>query len=387
MITQGWVRITAWAAGLVAAAAVFYIIHLLYVPFFKPILDVLLPFSVAVALALLLDPTIQRLTRRGIPRPLATALVAIIFIATFVILAIFLIPILIYQAKELANNWTDYTVAAQKYINDLMVQNEGLLRRFHLPTTMPELTSTLSTQAQDATGNALAWFGALLGRIASNAFWLIIIPITTIFILMDADKFKAKTLLLVPIKYRESTAELANSIGRVFGAYIRGLLTLAAMYGTACGIAIALWGVPYAVILGAAAGVLSLVPYIGTITTLLLVALVTLVTKSANPIQALWVTLTILALNQLFDNIVNPKLVGKAVGLHPALAILALLIGASMFGIVGMILAVPVAASIQIVVLEFYPELKKPEETERKRRLSIWTRLFGRLARKPAKSD
>ncbi|MEN6519913.1 MAG: AI-2E family transporter [Armatimonadota bacterium] len=380
MITNSWVRITAWAAGLLAVAAALHIIQLSYLPVIKPVLDVLLPISIAFVLALLLDSTIDRIQKRGISRGAAVGIVALAFVAIIVISAVFLIPALIDQAKELGLNAPGYTRDAGVYINRFMSEHRSLLERVHLPTTMEGISTRYGSQIEKVAAASFSRVGTWLGGLLSSIVWLVIIPIVTIFLLIDIDKIKAKALLLAPERHRERTASLASSVGRVFGAYIRGLLTVSVLYGIACGVVIWALGVPYAVILGAAAGVLSLVPYIGTISTVILVGTVAMV-ASGNPVMGIWAALAILVMNQAFDNAVTPKIVGKAVGLHPALSIISLLIGARMFGFIGMIISVPVAASIQILVLEFYPPLRGPEEEEKPKKPSLFTR-FGNLLKK-----
>ncbi|MBI2843468.1 MAG: AI-2E family transporter [Armatimonadetes bacterium] len=366
MITNSWLRITAWAAGLLAAAAVLNIISVLYQPVIRPVLQILLPFSVAVALALLLDPTIDRLERRGLSRGASVAGVSLIFLLVFAAIGILLVPVLVSQAMELADNLPHYYREASKQVSNIVSRYSAVLERFHAPTTLQEFYQRYSGRLQSAASDAIGGAGRMLSGLVSKSIWLVLIPILTIFLLIDIDRLKEKSLLLVPAKHRQRTAALAGSVGRVFGAYIRGLITVAVLYGAACGVAIAAWGVPYSVMLGAASGVLSLVPYIGTISTIVLVGLVALVSRPQSPLDAALVALTIFAINQLFDSVTGPRIVGKAVGVHPVLAIFALLVGGQLFGIVGMVLAVPVAASLQIVILEFCPELRGPKEKPKK---------------------
>lgn len=379
MITSSWMKVTAWAAVLVAVAAGLYIVSVAYEPVLRPILNVLLPFSVAVALALLLDPMLTRLERRGLARWLSVTIIAAIFLSAVVVLAVFVVPAVARQADELASNLPEYYKHAESYLDDFAQNNSGLLRRFHLPTTAKAITAAVTSQAQTAVTHSFSNVKNILAELIGKAIWIVLIPIITVFLIADMDTVKRKALLLVPAEQRERTGELASSIGRVFGAYIRGLLSVAFIYGIACGVALAIWGMPYSVLLGAVAGVLSLVPYIGTISTLFIVALVAFVSNADHPLTALWVAVTILIINQLSDNILSPRVVGKAVGLHPALAILALLIGGAMFGLPGMILSVPIAASIQLIILEFYPPLRGPdEEPQEPEKPSILSRIFRR---------
>jgi len=120
MITNSWIRITAWAAGLVAVAAALHIIQLLYMPVIKPVLDVLLPLSIAFVLALLLDPTIDWIQNKGISRGAAVGLVAVIFVGVIIVSSIFLIPVLIDQAKELGEDVPKYTREVEAYVDALM---------------------------------------------------------------------------------------------------------------------------------------------------------------------------------------------------------------------------------------------------------------------------
>lgn len=383
MVTNSYYRALTWAAVLLSIAAGLYIVSILYNPLIRPILQVLLPFSIAVVLALLLDPAITWMSQRGLSRGTAVALVIFLFLLTVVILAMVLIPVLIRQASELSDNAPKYVSTAQVQATRFMQSNQALLRRLHLPTNMQAINKLVSQQAPAVLSESFKNVGGILQSIISTAVWFVLIPIITVFLLPSMDQLKRKALLFVPEKHRSHTQIILASVGTVFGSYIRGLLTVALIYGFACGIAIRLWGVPYAAILGALAAGLSLIPYIGTISTLILVALVTVVSESAmptgNPMKAVWVALTILALNQIFDNLLSPKLVGRAVGIHPALAILALLVGGQLFGLVGMIISVPVAASIQLLVIEFYPQLKDKDQETKPSKPPFLTRSVAKL--------
>jgi len=370
MITNSWVRITTWAAVLVAVAAALHIVQLLYEPVLNPVLEVLAPVFIALALALLLDPVIDKLETFGLNRSIAVCAVAVLFLAVIIVLVAFLIPSVVTQAKGLADDMPEHYQKAERYVNNYMADHKGLLKRFNLPTTVEGVSSRYKEQIQSTGTSLLAWVGNTLSELLSRAIWVIIIPVLTLLFLIDIDRIKAKALLLFPERHRERTASLANSAGSVFGAYIRGLVTVAILYGIACGIVIAVFKVPYALMLGVLAGILSLVPYIGATITVVLVALVALVSHN-NLGFALLVAIVLVGLNAVFDYLVSPRTVGKAVGIHPALAIVALLVGGVLFDFVGMILAVPVAASVQIIVLEFYPPLKGPVQTSQPAKRSI----------------
>jgi predicted PurR-regulated permease PerM len=223
--------------------------------------------------------------------------------------------------------------------------------------------------AQIGTGVSLAT--GFITANASRALWIILIPIIAFYFLMDIDRMRRKATLLIPESIRPRAMDVLSRVGVVFSGYVRGLLIVCLMYGIVTTIVLSLLHLKYGIILGLLAGVLYAVPYLGAMVTMLLVFLVGLATYPHGVSQAIWPTLAMIVLNQLiFDPVITPKIIGKSVGLHPVLSLFALLAGGQLFGLVGMILAVPVAASIQEVVFEFCPQLKadpKPAKTKKTR--------------------
>ncbi|MDI6827371.1 MAG: AI-2E family transporter, partial [Armatimonadota bacterium] len=202
----------------------------------------------------------------------------------------------------------------------------------------------------------------------SKAIWLVLIPLSAFYFLNDIERIRRKSALLIPKQYRERVIEVASRVGRVFSSYVRGLIVVCLLYSIGTTIILMIIKLKYGIILGLLAGVLYAVPYIGAITITLLVFLVGLATYQHGAFaHATLAGLLMIALNQTFDLGITPRILGKSVGLHPILSLMALLAGGKLFGIVGMILAVPVAASIQEIVFEFYPELKVKEVDRRKR--------------------
>jgi predicted PurR-regulated permease PerM len=121
--------------------------------------------------------------------------------------------------------------------------------------------------------------------------------------------------------------------------------------------------VQYSILIGLFAGILYAVPYVGASSTALLVFLVALATHNDNSLHAAWVPpIAVLINNQAFDLFISPRILGKSVGLHPVLSLFALLAGGQLFGLAGMVLAVPIAASIQEIIFEIYPLLRKSTE-------------------------
>lgn len=237
------------------------------------------------------------------------------------------------------------------------------------PVKLPRNLDSITTQYSDQLAQALK---VTAGRAASiviggvsSLLSVVLVPIIAVYILADIDRLRARLLFLLPDRVRVQALTYAQDVGGVFGNYVRGLFTVCALYAGAA--MVALLGVSvafpalrgYALLLGFASGLLYAVPYVGALTTVLLSAIVCVATGSGT--TALLVSVgVLLALNQVFDNVIMPRVVGGGVGLHPILALFALLLGGTLFGLWGMLLSVPVAASIQVVLFRIFPKLAAP---------------------------
>jgi predicted PurR-regulated permease PerM len=209
-------------------------------------------------------------------------------------------------------------------------------------------SARLRDTLQHASELALAW--------AQNLIWFIVVPVLAFYTLNDFHRIYAKIVLLVAPRHRPFATNLIAEISAVFAKYLRGLALLCTMLGIS--IALLLWALhnPYWQLLGLLGGLLYAIPVVGSLFTLCLVVLVTLVTGS--PQQALIAGGSLLLLtNGLFDQVITPRVLGRQVGLHPILTILALLIGYQVWNIPGMLVAVPLAACVQTVVVHLVPKL------------------------------
>lgn len=358
---------TRWytVAAVVAATAVL-------LAFLYAVRNQLPPFLIAFAVAWLLDPVLDRLQRRGVRRFVAVLGIYGVFLIVFVAGIFYLVPAVIDQAKQFGEDFPRYSLLFQKYASGLMSHHHDTLIRLKLPTTVQEVFSKYGDQLNAQVGVGVNAATRFITSTLSKALWIVLIPIIAFYALMDIDRMRKKAVLLIPEAARPRATEVLSRVGTVFSNYVRGQVVVCILFGVATTITLEVFGLKYGIILGLLSGVLYAVPYLGAIVTTLLVFLVGLATYPHGVSQAIWPTVVTWALNQLiFDPIVTPKVVGKSVGLHPILSLFALLSGGQLFGLVGMILAVPVAASIQEVVYEFCPQLKpdpKPARRLRKRR-------------------
>jgi len=362
-----------WYHILALAAAIAIIFTFLYL-----VRSVLPPFLIALAIAWLLDPLLDRLQKRGCPRVLAVAGVYALFLAVFVVGLIFLVPAVIEQAKELGRDFPGYSERFITFAADFMERHHSTLITFKLPTTLQEVFVQYGDQVTKAVTSGIRHTSEFIVSNLSMALWFILIPLVAFYLLNDIDRIRKRSALFIPAQWRPRTTEVLSKMGAVFSSYVRGLIIVCLLYGIATTIVLAAFNLKYGIILGLLAGVLYAVPYLGAILTTVLVFLVGLATYEHGVAQAAWAALGMVALNQLFDMLITPKILGKSVGLHPVLSLFALMAGGQLFGLVGMVLAVPVAASIQEIILEFYPELRPGRKGKRPRRKSPRKRQSAR---------
>lgn len=351
-----------YTVGVIAAIVIL-------IAFLYAIRSTLPPFLIAFAIAWLLDPVLDRLQKHGLRRVWAVLFIYVAFLAVFVVGLLFLVPAIIDQAKQLGSDFPEYSARFTQYASETFEKHHDTLVRFKLPTTLREVFSRYSDQVNSQIGAGVNLATAFITANLSRALWIILIPIIAFYFLMDIDRMRNKAALLLPESIRPRAVDFLSRVGAVFSSYVRGLLIVCLMYGIATTVVLEILHLKYGIILGLLAGILYAVPYLGAIVTMLLVFLVGLATYPHGVSQAIWPTLAMIVLNQLiFDPVITPRIIGKSVGLHPVLSLFALLAGGRLFGLVGMILAVPVAASIQEIVFEFCPQLKsepKPPTTKK----------------------
>lgn len=357
-------RVRFWAGLAVLAAVGIALYH---------VSDVLLPFVIAFAIAGLLDGQLRALENRGYSRLMATVLVFIAFILLVIALLLYVVPLVVGQMQGLINDLPGYVRGAnnwfQEELQPFLKRHHDLLQRLNLPEDPQELINRYSQQIN---AQATAWMSNLLNYVTSlmgKLLWLVIIPIITFFAMVDLPRIQQRVLGMVPEGSYPSMVALLRALGVVWTGYLRGLATVAILYGVTMAIVFTLLGLRYSVVLGALAGLLYLVPYLGA----LLIALTSgLVAFFGGEGQALWlfavpalswkytliVIATAMAVNTLFDQLLVPRIVGGSVGLHPIASIFALIVGAKLFGIWGMLLAMPAAASLWIVLLALFPSLR-----------------------------
>ena len=189
-------------------------------------------------------------------------------------------------------------------------------------------------------------------------FYIILAPIIAFYVLKDLPDIKQNTFAMIPERFRSSVEKVLTEIDFAVGGYLRGQVLISIIVGTAVSIYLLIIGVKFAILLGVLAGVLNIIPYFGPVFGGGIAAIVALF---QSPKLALLVIIGMIAIQQLDSAIISPTIMRHTVHLHPAIVIFSLLVGASLFGFLGLLFAIPAAAVAKALLLHFV--FSQPVET------------------------
>jgi len=330
---------------------------LLAVIFFYFSRRVLTPFFIAFALAYLLDPVTDRLESLKISRTFAVlVLMAGVFsLVTGIGLLIF--PLLKLQAEHLVSNLPNYIVIMQEWIYPLLgvvgepekiqgILNRELLKVGELPLKV------ISSVTSILWGSVAGLFSFIL--LLAN---LVIIPVVMFYLLRDYDLINKKMLSFVPARSREQVLSLIKEIDGVLAGFVRGQLMVGLIMAGLYSIGLFFCGTPMSLFIGLLAGLASLVPYLGLVFGFVPAAILTFM-QTQDWVLVFGVAGVFAVVQGLEGMIITPRIVGEKIGLHPVAIILAVLLGAEFFGLVGVIVSVPVAAALNVLFTHGLNEYK-----------------------------
>jgi predicted PurR-regulated permease PerM len=317
--------------------------------------DFLGAFVLGAAIAFLIQPAVTRLHALGIPRVLAIVIVFIVIIVAIAGLVLLIVPLVASEVGQLQRQAPSLAAAAQDRINSLQGAPIQILG---INIDIKGTTETISTHLREyllgQAGNAVT-----IGLTALTTLLQLVLMFIVAFLLaLDAAAFRRVLRRLVPNDYRTDFDQIWRKVRKMLYAYMRGQLIIAGLIGILSGIACFVLGVPDAIALGMIAGVTALIPYLGPFIGAVPAILVGL---AASPVKALLIAVVYFLISNVILNFVYPKVMGDAVRLSPILVIVAFIAGFSWAGILGMFVAVPIAATLRILFDHIYPRLyEKP---------------------------
>lgn len=315
---------------------------------FYQLASVLMPFFVAALLAYLGDPLVDRLEERNLSRTLSVVIVFSSLFLVLVISVLILIPLLGGQIASLFEKMPGYIDKLQNSIDPLL-QMLGLSKEMINLDTLKEGLKNYWSEAGKMAGDVFGYLSrsgiALLGFVTN----LVLIPVITFYLLRDWDLLVARFRELLPRRHAEKITELSLECDEMLAGFLRGQLMVMLALAIIYSVGLTFIGLDLAILLGVVAGVVSFVPYLGLLVGIVLAGLAAYL-QFQDWLPILYV-IAVFSFAQLIESMVlTPRFVGERIGLHPVAVIFAVMAGGSLFGFIGVLLALPVAAVVMVLL-------------------------------------
>lgn len=347
-----------WALAIVAVALFLYLFS-----------GVLMPFAAGIALGYLLDPVAEKLERLGLNR-LGAALFILAVSIILIVLALVLIgPVLGHQLSGFVENLPRIVLRLQALVSDWSAKlldtswGSDLATRLGLGSGNP---GDIQKALADYAGEAAKWLGGFARSLISGGAALVgilslivVTPVVAFYILVDWNRMIASMKSLVPPRYLPEVSAVAGDMDAALAGFLRGQSLVCLFLGLWYGLGLTLIGLNYGFLIGITAGFLSFIPYVGSLTALVVSAVVALVQGWPDWTMLAKALAVVIAGQFLEGNVLSPKLVGESVGLHPVWLMFALLASGSLFGFTGLIVAVPVAAALGVLLRFFFARYRE----------------------------
>lgn len=321
-----------WGVGLAVAVA-----------FLWALSGILLPFLAGAALAYFLDPLADRLEARGLSRAAATGVVTAAMLGLFLAALLLVVPSAVLQAQALIAQLPDYAAALRAWLEatvpDQLEPGEPLTQAFDLAR---ERLNEAVPRLLDG-----AWSGGL--ALIEFATLLVVTPVVAFYLLLDWDRMVAKVDGWIPRDHLATVRHLAREIDKALAGFVRGQMTVCAVLGVFYGGALMVLGLDFGLAIGLFAGLVSFIPYVGTVLGAALSIGVALFQFWEAP-QMIVAVAAVFVAGQIAEGYyLTPRLVGRSVGLHPVALLFALAAFGSLMGFAGLLIAVPTAAAIAVL--------------------------------------
>ncbi|MCU9847048.1 AI-2E family transporter [Defluviimonas sp. WL0024] len=305
--------------------------------------NVILPFVVGGALAYFLDPVADRLERMGLSRTAATSVISIAALLIFVLLSLLIVPMLVRQLVGLVNAAPTIFAELHQFLATrfpALMDNESALR-----DTLNAIGKTIQSRGAELAQGLLTSALSVINAIV----FIVVVPVVAFYLLLDWDNMVAKIDGWLPRDHRETVRALARDIDRVLAGFVRGQVSVCLILGTFYSVTLMLAGLDFGLIVGAIAGLITFIPYVGA-----LIGGALAIGLALFQFWGDWFSIAIVAgifaAGQFLEgNVITPRLVGKSIGLHPVWLLFALSAFGTVFGFVGMLVAVPVAAALGVL--------------------------------------
>lgn len=305
--------------------------------------NVIMPFIIGMAVAYFLDPVADRLQRAGLSRVGATVAITAGALVIFVLAALLVLPTMIQQAVALVNAAPEIAGQFQAFLVERFpsLNDNG--------SAISQALAAIGDTVKSKGGELLNGVIASLASVVNVVVLVVLVPVITFYLLLDWDRMVAEVDKLLPLDHAPQVRRLAGDIDRTLAGFIRGQGTVCLILGVYYAVALSLLGLNYGLIVGFIAGLISFIPYVGAIFGGALALGLALFQFWGEWWFIAGAAAIFMAGQMIEGNVLTPKLVGGSVGLHPVWLIFALSAFGAVFGFVGMMVAVPVAASLGVM--------------------------------------
>lgn len=308
--------------------------------------SVLTPFLLAMLIVYILRPVVNFLEDRGVPRGWALVITYIAAVVVVTVVLVFLIPVLAVQVQAFIRNFPFYFKSAQV----TLLRYQGLWKQVRLDANAARIIDSGLAKAQEA-GVAII---SNIPNYTLSAFSLIVnivlAPLIAFYLLKDLREIRETMLAIVPKRRRAEMVHLMHEVDEVLAGFLRGQSLVALSVAVLSTVALLVLRVDYAVVIGLITGLLSVIPYFGPVVGALIAGIVALF---KSPVLALLAIGILIAIQQVANVSIAPYIMSQQVNVHPVVVILALLLGGSLFGVIGLVLAIPIAAIAKAVFIHF----------------------------------
>lgn len=327
--------ISAWAliGVLILVAAAFFAL--------VKVSPALVPFLLALVIVYVFRAPVAALERKGLKRGLAVALCYLVAIAALVIAGLFIVPPIVDQVRQ-------FLMAFPGYYDKAFALWQQLQAQFNAVTLPSWINDALLNLRNGIASRLMAWSSALASTVFSVGSGAVVLLFNSFlalvagfWILKDLDAIKKEAVLLAGPRRRDEATVVAAKVSNVLGGYLKGQLVVSLSTGVIVAIGLSVLGVPYALVLGLFAGVLNIIPWFGPLISEIIAAISA---AFVSPWLALGAVAIIMGTQEITDLFITPRVMSEQVDLHPLLVIFSLLVGSTLAGFTGLILAIPVAA-------------------------------------------
>lgn len=327
-----------WLATLLALGLFLYVFR-----------GILLPFVAGMALAYFLDPVADRLERWGVSRLMATILILIAFLLLFVIALIIIVPTLVTQASEFIQKLPDYVSQLQSLLASS--DRSWLKNWIGLDTTnLKESLGSLLSEGAGLVGTVLLQVWNSGKALADLASLFVVTPVVAFYLLLDWDRMVETVDGWIPRNHLGAVREISADMNKAIAGFVRGQGSVCLILGIYYAAGLTLTGLNFGLLIGLFSGLISFIPYAGSLVGLVLALGVALVQFWPDYVSIGIVLAVFLSGQFLEGNILQPRLVGRSVNLHPVWLMFALFAFGSLFGFVGLLVAVPASAAVAVLV-------------------------------------